>query len=104
MEFLNNDTKEHERYERAVRHVKKIKGFYSHLLVYLLVNVFMIFGSVYVHDNSDRLFQIQTYYTALFWGVGLLAHGLSVFGISLFLSEQWEENKIKKLMDKENNR
>jgi hypothetical protein len=27
MEFLNNDTKEHERYERAVRHVKKNKRF-----------------------------------------------------------------------------
>jgi hypothetical protein len=39
--------------------------------------------------------------TALFWGIGLAAHGLSVFGNTIFFGQNWEEKKIQELMDKD---
>jgi hypothetical protein len=34
------------------------------------------------------------------WGIGLLANGFSVFGLSLFLCEDWERRKIDEIMNK----
>lgn len=91
-----------ERYELAVKRVKKIKGFYVHLLVYVLVNIFIIAAN-YFENSSEASFRWswQTFSTALFWGIGLTAHALSVFGRNLFFSKNWEEKKIKQLMEKE---
>lgn len=96
---LNNPDSE---YEMAYRKVKKIKGFYIHLMVYVLVNAFIIISSMNRNSfqNGDFL-NWQTYSTALFWGIGLVAHGLSVFGRNIFFGENWEEKKIKQFMDKE---
>ncbi|RZJ51219.1 MAG: 2TM domain-containing protein, partial [Chryseobacterium sp.] len=35
-----------------------------------------------------------------FWGIGLAAHALSVFLPTFVLGRDWEEKKIKELMDK----
>jgi hypothetical protein len=91
-----------ERYEIAVKRVKSIKGFYVHLIVYILVNIFIIAGNLMNNSNNDPFFwSWQTFSTALFWGIGLLAHGLSVFGKNLFFSSNWEEKKIQEFLDKD---
>ena len=97
-ENFNPDAK----YELAYRRVKRIKGFYIHVLVYVLVNAYLIISS-YVHTlHSDNdFFNWGTFSTTLFWGLGLLAHGLSVFGRDLFFGSDWEEKKIKEFMDKD---
>ncbi|CAM4038903.1 2TM domain-containing protein [Flavobacterium weaverense] len=89
-------------YEIAYKRVKKIKGFYTHVMVYILVNAFLIILSTsgQSFQNGDFL-NWETYSTAFFWGIGLLAHGLSVFGRSLFFDQDWEQKKIKEFMEKE---
>lgn len=87
------------KYQQALKRVKKIKGFYSHLLVYIVINTMLI---VVNSGNSTKEFwRWQTFSTALFWGIGLAAHGLSVFLPSVMMGKDWEERKIKELMDKE---
>jgi 2TM domain len=88
-----------ERYLMAYKRVKRIKGFYVHLMVYILVNTFIICGNYY--ENSYNFFNWESYSTALFWGIGLVAHGLSVFGRNIFFSQGWEEKKIQEFMEKE---
>lgn len=88
-----------EKLENAQKAVKKVKGFYTHALVYVCVNIFII-GSCAV-ENINNLFQLETYMTAIFWGFGLLAHGLSVFVPNFIFGKNWEERKIKELMEKE---
>jgi len=95
-----------ESYNAAYRKVKKIKGFYSHLKVYIIVNLIIIISSLNRNFlgsmfNESGLFDWHTYSTAFFWGIGLAAHGLSVFGSDLFFNEDWEKKKIQKYMDKE---
>jgi len=97
-ENFNPDT----RYELAYKRVKRIKGFYIHALVYVLVNAFIIISSYNRSElGSEVFFRWETFSTALFWGIGLLAHGLSVFGRDLFFGSDWEEKKIKEFMDKD---
>jgi hypothetical protein len=36
-----------------------------------------------------------------FWGIGLAAHWLGVFGKNIVFSKAWEERKIKEFMDKD---
>lgn len=92
---------EQSKYETALKKVKKIKGFYSHLLVYIVINAAILIAT-YSNINSDQNFwKWQTFNTVFFWGIGITAHGLSVFGRNLFFSQNWEENKIKELMEKE---
>jgi len=95
-----------EHFNVAYRKVKRLKGFYAHLRVYIIVNILIIVASVNggffskgISENG--LLDWQTYSTALFWGIGLLAHGLSVFGRDLFFSADWEQRKIEEYMKKE---
>lgn len=94
-------TEEKSKYENAFKRVKRIKGFYSHLLVYIVINILIIIVNVQSVDKGESYISLENFSTALFWGIGLAAHGLSVFGPNIVLGENWEEKKIKELMEKE---
>lgn len=93
------DQHEIDRYLKAQKQVKEIKGFYIHLTVYLLVNLFILYGIL--RHVPFRELSIWSFSTAFFWGIGLLFHGLNVFGKNIFFSKSWEERKIKELMEKD---
>jgi galactitol-specific phosphotransferase system IIC component len=94
---------ENSRYDLAYKRVKRIKGFYIHLMVYVIVNAFIIVSKYYkIHNVDTNFWHWEILNTAFFWGIGLLAHGLSVFGRNVFFGSNWEEKKIKEFMDKEN--
>lgn len=93
-----------KQYYEAFRKVKRIKRFYVHLVVYIVVNIFLIFGQRYDNNNqgsNEVFFHWQTYSTAFFWGIGLLVHGLSVFGPNIMFGSNWEERKIREFMEKD---
>ncbi|AWK07152.1 hypothetical protein HYN56_24150 [Flavobacterium crocinum] len=95
-----------ESYNAAYKKVKKIKGFYSHLKVYIIVNIIIIASSLSRNHevggiDFSGLTEWHTYSTAFFWGIGLVAHGLSVFSSEWFFGSDWEQRKIQKYMDKE---
>lgn len=93
------------RYEKAFKRVKKIKGFYTHLLVYVVINIMIVIINIQNLDKVESYFQIKNFFTAFFWGIGLLGHAISVFGPEILFGKNWEERKIRELMDKdENNR
>lgn len=90
-------------YENALKRVKKVKGFYSHLIVYIVINIMIIIVNIRGLDKGESYFQLENFFTAFFWGIGLLTHGLSVFLPNIVLGKNWEERKIKELMEKEKN-
>ncbi|AWG25920.1 2TM domain-containing protein [Flavobacterium kingsejongi] len=99
MEIKN--TFENQRLERARRRVKKIAGFYRHLLIYILVNLFLVTLEYFRLETGESFFTFNTFSTAFFWGIGLFFHAFNVFGPNLFLGSDWEERKIRELMKKE---
>ena len=89
------------KYENAIKRIKKIKGFYTHLLVYIVINIMIVVVNIQNLETGESYFQFKNFFTAFFWGIGIVSHALSVFGPDLFLGNDWEEKKIKELMDKE---
>ncbi len=80
-------------YERAVKRVKELKGFYGNLISYCLVIPFLIFVNLYTVPQYHWF-----WWPVLGWGIGLASHAFQVFGIG----RNWEEKQIKKIMEKEN--
>jgi len=101
------------KYERAKRRVARIKGFYTHATIYVIVTVILfvlrhkITFTLLSRDalgNPDFLNWIDwnVYGTAIVWGLALAIHGLTVFTKPLF-GKSWEERQLKKLLEKEEN-
>ncbi|MCG1036685.1 2TM domain-containing protein [Polaribacter sargassicola] len=107
---MERDFRQEQSYIKAKKRVKKIKGFYIHLIVYVLVNIFIsgiiVFGLMQSGYNfKDALTNFGVYSTWLFWGIGMIFHWLGVFGFkSLGFGTEWEERKIKEMMEKDETR
>ncbi len=100
MENYNNNFE--ERYEDAQKRIRRIKGFYSHLMAYIMFNILIVFFNISNLEPGESYFKFENFFTAFFWGIGLVAHGVSVFGHHLIFGKKWEERKIKEFMEKEN--
>jgi hypothetical protein len=95
------NTQDEIKYQEALKRVKKLKGFYTHAIVYVFINIFIFFLNVNNLNEGESYFQLKNFFTAFFWGIGLLAHGLSTFLPYFILGKDWEERKIKEFMEKE---
>ena len=100
---INNEN--NIKYLNTKKRVKQVKGFYIHALVFVLVNAFIIMMKVIngQHVAGEPQIKISQFLTIIIWGVGLVAHGLSVFLPNFILGKNWEEKKIRELMDKDKN-
>lgn len=98
MEDVN---KQRELYEIAQKRFNEIKGFYIHLTVYILVNIFILFKRINFFEFDGIDVQLSDFNLFFFWGIGLAAHWASVFGSNLFFGKNWEEKKIKEILENE---
>lgn len=97
---MENYNKKDIRYREAEKRVKKIKGLYTHAMVYFFVNVFIAGAKALDLDPGEKYWEWDMLKLPLLWGIGLAAHGLSVFLPKMIFGSNWEEKKIKELMDK----
>ena len=82
-------------YIRAQRRVHLIKEFYSNLAAYCVVIPFLIF------INYRTYWGFQWFWFPLLgWGLGVTFHGFAAFGYG----SNWEERKIREIMERENNK
>lgn len=93
MEINYNDE---DKYYLAKKKVESIKGFYGNLTAFIAVNVVLILINLYTSPEY-----LWFYWPLMWWGVGVVFHGLKVFEVFPVLGKDWEERKIKELMEKE---
>ena len=104
---MNYSNKERT-YLKAKNRVEILKSFYTHFTVYLLVN-----GGLYAFKIIRNLMRGESFEEAFFhfsisgiwliWGIVLVIHAFSIFVLPLIVGRNWEEEKIKKFMEDENN-
>ena len=94
---------EEAKYSEAFRKVKRIKGFYTHAIVFVVINSMIVIINIQNLETGETYFQWKNFQTFLFWGMGLLAHGMSVFLPGMILGNNWEEKKIQELIEKDKN-
>ena len=85
-----------KRYEKAKKRVEEIKGFYGNLTSYCIVIPILAFINYRTTSFTWVIFP------AVGWGIGLIAHGLKAYGLNPLFGKDWEEKKIKELMEKDN--
>jgi hypothetical protein len=84
---------EEESYKRAKKRVDELREFYEHLIAYLVVNIMLIIINLVTSPDT-----LWFYWVTVFWGIGVICHAISVYGK---LGKNWEEKKIKEIMEKE---
>ena len=84
------------KYQRAKKRVETLKGFYVHLSVYVLVNLFLFLLNIITSPDS-----LWFYWVLVPWGIVIVGHALSVFSFGRTFGADWEEKKIREIMDKE---
>ncbi|RZJ36231.1 MAG: histidine kinase [Flavobacterium sp.] len=85
-------------YAQAKKRVEEIKGFYGNLTSYLIV----MLGITLINLLTYPKF-LWFIFPAIGWGVGVLFHGLSVYNALPLCGKDWEERKIRQLLEKESN-
>ena len=90
------NTKE-TKYQKAKERVEALRGFYIHLTVYVIVNLFLFLLNIITSPDV-----LWFYWPLLGWVIALVMHALSVFwGFDRPFDADWEERKIGELMEKE---
>ncbi len=84
-----------KKYARAKEHVEKLKGFYIHFAIYLMMMPVFIFLNFRSTGFPWAIFPIVG------WGFGVAGHAMETFDYNPFLGKDWEEKKMKELMDKD---
>jgi uncharacterized RDD family membrane protein YckC len=96
---MKHSKKTNEKFKVAKRRVAALRGFYAHLFMYIIVNiVLMVINFIFTPRFLWFLFPL------LGWGVGLLAHAVFGFGLFGFFTKEWEESKIKEIIEQERNK
>ena len=86
--------KEDAKYRKALEKVRRIRGFYVHLAIYALVNSLLFLINIATTPG------VLWFYWPLFgWGTGIVMHAVYVFGFGLWLGPDWEEKKVKEIME-----
>ena len=86
-----------ERYEKAKKRVEELKKFYGNIVTYVAVNVLLIIINLVTSPRT-----LWFYWVTIFWGLAILLQTSRVFVLrGKFLGEEWEEKKIRELMEKE---
>ncbi|MDE3010471.1 MAG: helix-turn-helix domain-containing protein [Pseudomonadota bacterium] len=75
----------------ALRHVRNLRGFYTHLLQYLLVVAGLAAVNLWLSPHY-----LWFLWVLFGWGVGIMSHALSVFQLLPWLGADWERRQVEK--------
>jgi len=93
---MESKYEEEDKYLMAKKKVENIKGFYGNLIVFIAVNIVLVIINLSTSPNH-----LWFYWPLMWWGLGVVFHGLKGFEIFPGFGKEWEEKKIKELMEKE---
>jgi hypothetical protein len=89
----------------AIQRVRRKRKFFSHLTVYLIVNAFLWcmwalsasgISAAYGWGMHETSFPWPIFIT-VFWGIGLISHGLGVFAFHSGWEQKEINNEIERL-------
>lgn len=93
----NTNTYRQKKLIRAQERVAEIKKFYSGIISY----VFVIGGLAALNYYIDSWNYPWFLWAAFGWGIGIIINAIKLFGRNPFFNKDWEQRKIKEIMDKE---
>ncbi len=105
-----DSARDSNKYERAKKRVKELKGFYNHLKIFILINgILYLLKSGWLTPLMPEGFPTEPYFfdwinlNILIWGLIVVIHALTLFRNKMPFLKNWEERQIKKYMEEESN-
>ena len=95
-------------YLQAEKKVKRIKNFYNHLQIFVIMmvvlavfsNTIFSFFENYIHNAGTlKWVRANIWVNSLLWAFGVLIHGLYVFKSKITFLDAWENKKVKEFMN-----
>ena len=90
-------TKEDGKYLKAKKRVNNIKMFYTNSMMYMMFICALAGLNYYLNEFRNPWFL----WAAFGWGIGLFFQAIKVFNWTPFMGRNWEERKIKEIMEEE---
>jgi hypothetical protein len=84
-------------YYKAQKKVEEIKGFYGNLFSFILINMGLMILNLVTYPQY-----LWFLYPFAGWGIGVIIHAMYTFSWMPFFGTDWEERKIKEIIEKEN--
>lgn len=88
-------TTQNDNYENAKKQVARIREFYLHLIVYMIINAMLLMLDLVTGPG------FWFFWPLMGWGIGLAMHALNTFRFRGMLGTEWEEKKIQEFMGNE---
>ncbi len=95
MEDYNRESK----YLRAKERVEVLKKFYGNVFSYIVFISVLAAINYWVNEWSYMWFL----WAAFGWGIGIVFHAINTFNLNPFFGKDWENRKIKELMQEDEN-
>lgn len=88
---MNDETaRQSELRERAIKRLKKRRDFYAHVMVYLMVNAFLVL--IWGMTTPDAFF--WPVFPIVIWGIGVVMNGWDVY-----FAQEIHEERIQREME-----
>lgn len=84
---------------RARRRLAAEKSFYTHLTTYVVV-----IGALFLINALTSRSYWWFVWPAIGWGIGIIFHAVSTFSSFGVLGREWEDRRLKQLIDEESKR
>jgi hypothetical protein len=66
--------------DTAREHVKNVRDFYYHLMVFVVVNALLVIVDIKGGKAGSTIFNLDwAYWIILFWGLGVIGHAIYAF-------------------------
>lgn len=92
--FMKTD----EAMERAKEHVKRVQDFLYHLVTFVVVNALLVIIDLRADTAGDQVFGLDfAYWPILFWGLGVMGHGIAVFFDDWRVQTLYEKDRSRHL-------
>lgn len=88
---ISTTSKQEQDEQLALAKVRKLKGFYIHLVQYLLVITVLSIVNLATHPSK-----LWFMWPAFGWGIGILAHAAATFEVLPFFGAEWERKQVEK--------
>ena len=91
----------HSALESAKKHLKAIRDFMYHLMVFLFVNGLLVILDVRAGAGDQAVVGLDwAYWVILFWGIGLVGHAIYAFFGEHRIEARYEKERSHELVNR----
>lgn len=84
--------------DRARAHVKHVRDFFYHLMVFLFVNGLLVILDVRTGTGTNSVLGLDwAYWVILAWGVGIVGHAIYAFFDDYRVQKVYEEEQLREM-------